>query len=210
MRPYKPVGNTKTTKRKTKKQKAKDAAGGVKNSMVKAKSTALKVGKRKLNKAEKDEVDGLLERTAVTNGTVAETPQVTVTPTASKKAVAKKGIQIKKLKSLVSLNSYEPMKEEAVTPRRSARLTSSASTTNGHDQSAPVNDVSMAVSEAEEAVERPSTKVGFLTKTMSRIWKLPAEATTGVAYSEVNGSEESVDPVTTNGHEERKKSCIIS
>ena len=61
MRPY--TENAKTPKDGGKKRrgKAKEVVGGVKKSIVKAKVTAVKAGKKKLNKAEKEEVDNLLE-----------------------------------------------------------------------------------------------------------------------------------------------------
>merc|ERR1719262_1241806 len=65
--------------------KAKDVVGGVKSTIVKAKTTAVKAGKRKLNKAEKEEVDDLLEMSrneAATNGNgTVETPTVKVAAT---------------------------------------------------------------------------------------------------------------------------------
>ena len=203
MRPYNSAGNSsKTPKKKAKgaKQKAKDVAGGVKKTVVKAKVNALKAGKRKLNKAEKEEVDELMEKTA-TNG---DTSKVVVTPSASKGAVAKKGMQIKKLKSMVTLKSYQQMSNEesfSDSPRRSKRLA-----TNGDHE--PVNDVSH-ISIAEEAVEDVKPKPGFLSKTMSRIWKFPHEATSGVAYGEIeNGA---AAPKASNGAaNDQAKTCIIS
>ena len=62
MRPYtESVKTPKGGKKQSRKNKAKDVVGGVKSTIVKAKTTAVKAGKRKLNKAEKEEVDDLLE-----------------------------------------------------------------------------------------------------------------------------------------------------
>merc|ERR1712117_383761 len=85
MKPYSATG--KTPKKAGKKAKA--VAGNVKKSMVKAKTNVVKASRKKLNQAAKEEVDDLLEKTA-TNGVH---DSLTMTPTASQKAVAKSKIK---------------------------------------------------------------------------------------------------------------------
>ena len=73
MRPYtESVKTPKGGKKQSRKNKAKDVVGGVKSTIVKAKTTAVKAGKRKLNKAEKEEVDDLLEMSSGAQGCLIE------------------------------------------------------------------------------------------------------------------------------------------
>jgi len=113
----------------------KAVAGTVKKSVSKAKTNVVKASRKKLNKAAKEEVDELLDKTAngspdVVDG--AATTTVAVTPSASGKAVAVAAAKTKKIKSMVSLNSYNKMEEEPVTPhptvwtRMATRLTDTA------------------------------------------------------------------------------------
>merc|ERR1719384_2413394 len=165
MRPY--TENTKTPKDGGKKRrgKAKEVVGGVKKSIVKAKVTAVKAGKKKLNKAEKEEVDNLLEisrNEAATNGNgCVETPKVKVAATSSKLSVAALNKKMEKIKSAVSIAAnrnghFEPM--DTTPTRRSKRISQRTGTAqngdhvngaeNGHSvngkEEAPQNDVSIA------------------------------------------------------------------
>ena len=81
-------------------KKAKAVAGSVKKSVSKAKSNVVKAGRKKLNKAAKDEVDDLLDRTASNgaDGVDGAAAQVTLTPSASGKAVAVAAAKTKKIK----------------------------------------------------------------------------------------------------------------
>jgi len=228
MKPYAAKGRT---PKKAATKKAKAVAGSVKKSVVKAKTNVVKAGRKKLNKAAKDEVDDLLEQTA-TNGSAAEGQNVTVTPSASQKAVAK--TQVKKLKSMVSLKSYAKMEEEAPTPtRKSQRLSQRGGAAaaaaaapevgeNGHSEEAdaPKPPVMMDISTAEEAVETNGTSSapsgpGFFKKTMSRIWKLPADAAAGVAYQDINGADAQTngggpEEATAGKATNKRDSCLIS
>lgn len=234
MKPYAAKGRT---PKKAATKKAKAVAGSVKKSVVKAKANVVKAGRKKLNKAAKEEVDELLEQTATNGGGAAaavEGQNVTVTPSASQKAVAK--AQVKKLKSMVSLKSYNKMEEEAATPvRKSERLRATAEDAeapeangqNGHheeeDAAVPKTPVMMDISTAEEAVETngtnaPAAGPGFFKKTMSRIWKLPADAAAGVAYQDINGQQTNGDgaAAAAGAQEEagkstsKRDSCVIS
>ena len=195
MKPY--AANGKTPKKAG--RKAKAVAGSVKKTVVKAKKNVVKAGKKKLNQAAKDEVDDLLEKTAS-----GEAATVTLTPSVSGKAVAK--TQLKKLKSIVSLKSYDKMEEEAETPgrRQSQRIKSQANPVKMND--------SMDVSVAEEAKEVPAEggAPGFLKKTMSRIWKIPSDVATGVSYGEINGHHQNGQDSTPAASSTNSKGCVIS
>jgi len=212
----------------------KAVAGTVKKSVSKAKTNVVKASRKKLNKAAKEEVDELLDKTAngspdvVDGAAIAVTPTVTVTPSASGKAVAVAAAKTKKIKSMVSLNSYNKMEEEPVTPvRQSKRISARAAAAAGNESvSAAPNgvdtngdatnghsDVKMAdISVAEEAVEPEpvpnAAGPGFLKKTISRIW---GSTSNGGTYQEVGGEGEdgkeapAAAPAAENG-----KSCVIS
>jgi len=235
MRPY--TENAKTPKDGGKKQhsrrgKAKEVVGGVKKSIVKAKVTAVKAGKKKLNKAEKEEVDNLLEisrNEAATNGNgCVETPKVKVAATSSKLSVAALNKKMEKIKSAVSIaanrnGNFEPM--DTTPTRRSKRISQRTGTAqngdhvngteNGHSvngkEEATQNDVSIA----EEATESTSNGAGLLKKTISKIWKLPQDIASGVSYQEINGATTSAK-ATANGSSNsetdapNKSACVIS
>lgn len=237
MRPY--TENIKTPKdggkrQHTRRGQAKDMVGGVKKSIVKAKVTAVKAGRRKLNKAEKDEVDDLLEisrNEATTNGNASlETPKLKVAATSSKVAVAKLNKKMEKLKSVVSMASirngqFEQM--ETTPTRRSSRISQKAgiaangdhangsvngNSTNGTDGLKP--DISVA-EEVTEANSNSSNGAGFLKKTISKIWKLPQDISSGLSYQEINTGN---SPAKTNDSGVKieeidapsKSTCIIS
>jgi len=226
-------------------KKAKAAAGAVKKTVSKAKTNVVKAGRKKLNKAAKEEVDNLLDKTANGSPEVTETvtPEaeatpapatatetVILTPSASAKAVAAAATKTKKIKSMVSLNSYNKMEEEPATPVRqskriSARAAAAAAEAVGEDPVAaaaavnaepePTNghsDVAMAdISVAEEEEEAAEEKTeaagpGFLKKTISRIWG--SGSTNGAGYQEVN---ETTAAAHTNGDAPpANKGCVIS
>ena len=236
MRPY--TENVKTPKDGGKKQhtrrgKAKDVAGGVKKSIVKAKVNVVKAGKRKLNKAEKEEVDDLLEisrNEATTNGNgTLETPKVKLAATSSKVSVANLNKKMEKIKSAVKLatsrnSQFEPM--DATPTRRSKRISQRAGnelngdhsngftnggTSNGtHD----LQNISVA-EEATEATNNASNGPGLLKKTISKIWKFPQELSNGTSYQEINGAT-SPAKAAVNGSSSNevdaagKSSCVIS
>ena len=186
----------------------------------------MKAGKRKLNKAEKEEVDDLLEisRNEATingNGSV-ETPKLKLAATSSKVSVAALNKKMEKIKSVVALatnrnGQFEPMEETP--PRRSQRISQRGSNiengdhvdgpANGDHVDRPVNgnsangtdevqpDVSVA-EEATETVNGSSNGAGLLKKTISKIWKLPQDISGGVSYQEINGTNSPAKP-TANG-----------
>merc|ERR1712158_124394 len=215
MRPY--TENAKTPKDGGKKQhsrrgKAKEVVGGVKKSIVKAKVTAVKAGKKKLNKAEKEEVDNLLEisrNEAATNGNgCVETPKLKVAATSSKVSVAALNKKMEKIKSAVSIatnrnGNFEPM--DTTPTRRSKRISQRTGTVENGDD----------VSVAEEATESTTNGAGLLKKTISKIWKLPQDIASGVSYQEINGTT-TPSKATTNGCSNsetdapNKSSCVIS
>ena len=239
MRPY--TENIKTPKdggkrQHTRRGKAKDVVGGVKKSIVKAKVTAVKVGKRKLNKAEKDEVDDLLEMSrndATNNGNASlETPKLKVAATSSKVSVANLNKKMEKLKSVISLaanrnGQFEPMESSSgsVTPtRRSKRISQRAGIAlNGDHVNGLANGNSTGgtatpaenISVAEEVTEATSNGSGFLRKTISKIWKLPQDISSGNSYQEINcGNSPAKTNVNGVNNEEidapTKSTCIIS
>merc|ERR1712024_205199 len=175
-----------------------DVVGGVKSTIVKAKTTAVKAGKRKLNKAEKEEVDDLLEMSrneAATNGNgTVETPTVKVAATSSKIAVAAIHKKMEKIKSVVSVaaNRNGNFEQLDTTPtRRSKRISQRAGVVlNGDHVNGATNGeatngaepMAQDISVAEEATEPASTAVngaGLLKKTISKIWKLPQDIANG-------------------------------
>ena len=183
MRPY--TENTKTPKDGGKKRrgKAKEVVGGVKKSIVKAKVTAVKAGKKKLNKAEKEEVDNLLEisrNEAATNGNgCVETPKLKVAATSSKVSVAALNKKMEKIKSAVSIatnrnGNFEPM--DTTPTRRSKRISQRTGTVengdhvngheNGHENGHSINGKDEVaqndVSVAEEATESTTNGAGLL------------------------------------------------
>lgn len=238
MRPY--TENIKTPKdggkrQHTRRGKAKDVVGGVKNSIVKAKVTAVKAGKRKLNKAEKEEVDDLLEisrnESKISGNGSIETPKLKIVATSSKISVANLNKKMEKIKSAVSLVANRNGKFEPIetTPRRSKRISHRSSTVqNGNHVDDIVNgnssngingangvdagqDVSVA-EEATEVVNNASKGPGLIKKTISKIWKIPQDISSG-AYQEINGVN-SPSKTTANGSSETDapagSSCIIS
>jgi len=236
MRPY--TENTKTPKDGGKKRrgKAKEVVGGVKKSIVKAKVTAVKAGKKKLNKAEKEEVDNLLEisrNEAATNGNgCVETPKLKVAATSSKVSVAALNKKMEKIKSAVSIatnrnGNFEPM--DTTPTRRSKRISQRTGTVengdhvngheNGHENGHSINGKDEVaqndVSVAEEATESTTNGAGLLKKTISKIWKLPQDIASGVSYQEINGTT-TPSKATTNGCSSsetdapNKSSCVIS
>jgi len=236
MRPY--TENTKTPKDGGKKRrgKAKEVVGGVKKSIVKAKVTAVKAGKKKLNKAEKEEVDNLLEisrNEAATNGNgCVETPKLKVAATSSKVSVAALNKKMEKIKSAVSIatnrnGNFEPM--DTTPTRRSKRISQRTGTVengdhvngheNGHENGHSINGKDEVaqndVSVAEEATESTTNGAGLLKKTISKIWKLPQDIASGVSYQEINGTT-TPSKATTNGSSSsetdapNKSSCVIS
>jgi len=231
MRPY--TENAKTPKDGGKKRrgKAKEVVGGVKKSIVKAKVTAVKAGKKKLNKAEKEEVDNLLEisrNEAATNGNgCVETPKVKVAATSSKVSVAALNKKMEKIKSAVSIaanrnGNFEPM--DSTPTRRSKRISQrtgdfqNGDHVNGHENGHSVNgkeESNNDVSVAEEATESSVNGAGLLKKTISKIWKLPQDIASGVSYQEINGTT-TPSKATTNGSSNsetdapNKSSCVIS
>merc|ERR1719384_1409289 len=236
MRPY--TENTKTPKDGGKKRrgKAKEVVGGVKKSIVKAKVTAVKAGKKKLNKAEKEEEDNLLEisrNEAATNGNgCVETPKLKVAATSSKVSVAALNKKMEKIKSAVSIatnrnGNFEPM--DTTPTRRSKRISQRTGTVengdhvngheNGHENGHSINGKDEVaqndVSVAEEATESTSNGAGLLKKTISKIWKLPQDIASGVSYQEINGTT-TPSKATTNGCSNsetdtpNKSSCVIS
>ena len=236
MRPY--TENTKTPKDGGKKRrgKAKEVVGGVKKSIVKAKVTAVKAGKKKLNKAEKEEVDNLLEisrNEAATNGNgCVETPKLKVAATSSKLSVAALNKKMEKIKSAVSIatnrnGNFEPM--DTTPTRRSKRISQRTGTVengdhvngheNGHENGHSINGKDEVaqndVSVAEEATESTTNGAGLLKKTISKIWKLPQDIASGVSYQEINGTT-TPSKATTNGSSSsetdapNKSSCVIS
>jgi len=236
MRPY--TENTKTPKDGGKKRrgKAKEVVGGVKKSIVKAKVTAVKAGKKKLNKAEKEEVDNLLEisrNEAATNGNgCVETPKLKVAATSSKVSVAALNKKMEKIKSAVSIatnrnGNFEPM--DTTPTRRSKRISQRTGTVengdhvngheNGHENGHSINGKDEVaqndVSVAEEATESTTNGAGLLKKTISKIWKLPQDIASGVSYQEINGTT-TPSKATTNGSSNsetdapNKSSCVIS
>jgi len=239
MRPY--TENIKTPKDGGKKQhtrrgKAKDVVGGVKKSIVKAKVTVVKAGKRKLNKAEKEEVDDLLEisrNEATTNGNGAvETPKLKLAATSSKVSVAALHKKMEKIKSAVKLATnrnghFEPMETTTTPTRRSTRISQRAGNEqNGDHVNGAVNggtsngtteglqNISVA-EEATETVNNSSNGPGFLKKTISKIWKLPQDISNSVSYHEINGAN-SPTKATVNGSSSNEvdaasqSSCVIS
>jgi len=240
MRPY--TENIKTPKdggkrQRTRRGKAKEVVGGVKKSIVKAKVTAVKAGKRKLNKAEKEEVDDLLEisrnESQINGNGSIETPKLKVVATSSKVSVAALNKKMEKIKSAVSLvanrnGSFEPID---TTPRRSKRISQRADMVQNGDHvdelvnGKPSNGINGAngaddaqdVSVAEEATEvtNVSNGAGLIKKTISRIWKLPQDISSGASYQEIN-SVVSPDKTEANGSNNSvtdgstKSSCIIS
>ena len=236
MRPY--TENTKTPKDGGKKRrgKAKEVVGGVKKSIVKAKVTAVKAGKKKLNKAEKEEVDNLLEisrNEAATNGNgCVETPKLKVAATSSKVSVAALNKKMEKIKSAVSIatnrnGNFEPM--DTTPTRRSKRISQRTGVVengdhvngheNGHENGHSINGKDEVaqndVSVAEEATESTTNGAGLLKKTISKIWKLPQDIASGVSYQEINGTT-TPSKATTNGSSSsetdapNKSSCVIS
>ena len=167
---------------------------------------------------------------AALNGNgVTETPTLKVAATSSKTSVAKLNKKMEKIKSIVSVvskkNGFEPMPESSTPTRRSTRISQKAgipaingnhmngeSTTNGES----VSDVSVA----EEAAEQNGThngSGGFLKKTISKIWKLPQDISSGVAYREVATDQSPMKNSSVNGaasqdkmDQENKSSCVIS
>lgn len=231
MRPY--ANGTDTPKDGGKKKhsrrgKAANMVGGVKKTMTKAKVNAVKTGKRKLNKAEKDEVDGLLDLSrneAALNGNgVTETPTLKVAATSSKTSVAKLNMKMEKIKSIVSVaskkNGFEPMPDSSTPTRRSTRISQRAgiSAINGdhvNGESATNGESVSDVSVAEEAAEQNGTSNGsggFLKKTISKIWKLPQDISAGVAYKEVATENGSVNGAASHDKMDQasKASCVIS
>merc|ERR1712218_476918 len=101
------VKTPKGGKKQSRKNKAKDVVGGVKSTIVKAKTTAVKAEKRKLNKAEKEEVDDLLEMSRnephINGNGVTETPKLKIVATSSKVSVAALNKKMEKIKSTVSM-----------------------------------------------------------------------------------------------------------
>jgi len=236
MRPY--TENTKTPKDGGKKRrgKAKEVVGGVKKSIVKAKVTAVKAGKKKLNKAVKEEVDNLLEisrNEAATNGNgCVETPKLKVAATSSKVSVAALNKKMEKIKSAVSIatnrnGNFEPM--DTTPTRRSKRISQRTGAVengdhvngheNGHENGHSINGKDEVaqndVSVAEEATESTTKGAGLLKKTISKIWKLPQDIASGVSYQEINGTN-TPSKATTNGSSSsetdapNKSSCVIS
>ena len=237
MRPY--TENIKTPKdggkrQHTRRGKAKDVVGGVKKSIVKAKVTAVKAGKRKLNKAEKEEVDDLLEisrnESKINGNGSIETPKLKVVATSSKVSVATLNKKIEKIKSAVSLvanrnGNFEPIE---TTPRRSKRISQRAGidqngdhiddVVNGNSSNGINGASAIDVSVAEEATEiasNVSNGAGIIKKTISKIWKLPQDISSGSSYQEINGVS-SPSKTTTNGSSNSetdapaRSSCIIS
>ena len=228
MRPYtESVKTPKGGKKQSRKNKAKDVVGGVKSTIVKAKTTAVKAGKRKLNKAEKEEVDDLLEMSrneAATNGNgTVETPTVKVAATSSKIAVAAIHKKMEKIKSVVSVaaNRNGNFEQLDTTPtRRSKRISQRAGVVlngdhvNGATNGEPPNGaepMAQDISVAEEATEPASTAVngaGLLKKTISKIWKLPQDIANGVSYQEINGANGVNESNDVDGPS--KSTCVIS
>jgi len=236
MRPY--TENIKTPKDGGKRQhsrrgKAKDAVGGVKKSLVKAKVTAVKAGKRKLNKAEKEEVDDLLEisinESKINGNGCIETPKLKVVATSSKMSVAALNKKMEKIKSAVSLVANRNGKFEPIetTPRRSKRISQQAGIVqngdhiddlvNGNSANGINGDNAVDVSVAEEATEvgnNVSNGTGLIKKTISKIWKFPQDIASG-SYQEINGVS-SPSKTTANGSSNTvtdapaRSSCIIS
>ena len=228
MRPYKE--NMKTPKdggkrQHTRRGKTKELVGGVKKSIVKAKVSTVKAGKRKLNKAEKEEVDDLLEMSrneSTINGNAAlETPKLKVAGTSSKVSVANLHKKMEKLKSVVSMaaNRNGQFAQMDTTPtRRSQRISQRAGNTNGVIDGSSTGGTATPISVAEEALETASNSsngTGFLKKTISKIWKLPQDISNGVSYQEINEGNSPVKAKVNGVNSEEidasaKSSCIIS
>ena len=229
MRPYATNNTPKAggKRQHTRRGKAQDVVGGVKKSIVKAKVTAVKAGKRKLNKAEKEEVDDLLEisrNEATTNGNAPhETPKLKVAATSSKISVAKINKKMEKIKSAVSMasnrNGFEAM--DTTPTRRSKRISLRAGIAiNGDhvngEQTNGTTEIDNDVSVAEEASETvsPPNGAGFLKKTISKIWKLPQDISAGVSYAEVSAdnspTKQSVNDANKDELDKSKSACIIS
>lgn len=237
MRPY--TENIKTPKdggkrQRTRRGKAKDVVGGVKNSIVKAKVTAVKAGKRKLNKAEKEEVDDLLEMSRnephINGNGVTETPKLKIVATSSKVSVAALNKKMEKIKSTVSMmaNRNGQFEELETTPRRSQRISQRAGISqNGNHQEHAVNGNSsngvnganeaQNVSVAEEATESTnnvSNGAGLLKKTISKIWKFPQDIASGASYQEINSTSSPAKTAPSASEDNvvdaaPKSSCII-
>merc|ERR1712024_177513 len=184
MRPITEDVPGKTPKKRQHSKRGQKAINGVKKTITKAKTTAVKT-KRKIQAGQNgEEVVDLLEQT--TNGQPGTPVGNKVIEKTTKASTASK--QMKKLKSLVKVND-----SEAKTPtRRSKRI----SVRNGEIP----NDISMA----EEAVEANGTTVngvdapdgpksksgGLFQRTISKIWRIP-EGITGVPYSDIESPQES-------------------
>jgi len=233
MRPYVQDGKTPSKK---KSRRGEKAMNGVKKSFVKARVSAVKT-KRKIESKDAEEVADLLEQTQ--NGHP-ETPQGKILAQKVAKA-STPNKQMKKLKSLVTVAATsEGRRSERLKQKSSATAGSVAAAediTNGVPNGV-TNGVSNGNGHVEEAIDameivqngdsKVTNGAGLLSRTMSKIWRLPGGITTGVPYADIEGQPDSpakdtpkengVNGITANGDahdakdttDGKRASCVIS
>jgi hypothetical protein len=206
MRPITENGTGKTPKKRQHTKRGQKAINGVKKTITKAKTTAVKT-KRKIQAGQNgEEVVDLLEQT--TNGQPGTPVGNKVIEKTTKASTASK--QMKKLKSLVQVQA------SGESPRRSKRISQKA----GIEMDTSEVSVAQEASEVDGKITNGSTANGTSSKngglfqrTISKIWRIP-EGITGVAYSGIEtpatpaakkpAEEPVVDSTSKNG------SCVIS
>ena len=181
----------------------KNNVAGAKTALVKK---ATKAKKKIVNpKAAKDEIEDLIDGAAngqATNGS----QKVTLTPTRSGRAVAKK--QLRKVRSIVGMqNAHSKLQESPATPTPGRGLRSSSRITAKSTPKALEMSFDEVAKEANESVNTANGSVsngpGLFQRTMSKIWRVPA--------SEVANGSASYDSINTQRNEASGRgSCVIS
>jgi len=174
MRPITENGTGKTPKKRQHSKRGQKAINGVKKTITKAKTTAVKT-KRKIQAGQNgEEVVDLLEQT--TNGQPGTPVGNKVIEKTTKASTASK--QMKKLKSLVQVQA------SGESPRRSKRISQKA----GIEMDTSEVSVAQEASEVDGKMTNGTTangtskNGGLFQRTISKIWRIP-EGITGVAYS---------------------------
>jgi hypothetical protein len=198
MRPYTDDGKTPKKRQHTK--RGTKAANGVKKTLVKAKVNAVK--KIKARGKNVDDVEDLLEQTA--NGQPSTPIGKAVINKAAKTSTASK--QMKKLKSLVSVNNGAERRSERQKQKRDEVQGSS----NGNVE------VAMEATETN-GIRNGTSNGGLLQRTISKIWRIP-EGLTGVPYNDINAAspvKKTESPAkaaseAANTSNNAKNACVIS